>query len=191
MRAGMMAETPKVGSPVFARIEEPYVVGNSAALEAVAAAAHAHGRSPVLLSLTTLQGDATAAGRAIAHSLARASRGGCLIWGGETTVRLPRDHGLGGRCQQLALSAAEVLDDLEVGDAWLLAAGTDGRDGPAPAAGAVVSRASWERSEARHGDPARSLRRCDAFAALSAADAIIPSRNTGTNVMDVVVAVRG
>ncbi len=190
MRAGLMPETPKEGSPAFARVEEPYIVGNSAALEAVAAAAHAAGRSPVLLSRTALQGDATAAGRAIAHSLARAAPRSCLIWGGETTVRLPADHGLGGRCQQLALSAAEVLDDLEAGGSWLLAAGTDGKDGPADAAGALISRATWRVSSSRGGAPARSLRRCDAFAALAAADAIIPARHTGTNVMDVVVAVR-
>ena len=191
MRAGVMPETPKAGSPAFAHIEEPFVVGNSAALEAVAAAAHAAGRTPVLLSRTALQGDATAAGRAIAHSLARAARGACLIWGGETTVRLPNDHGLGGRCLQLALSAAEVLDDLDAGDSWLLAAGTDGRDGPSPAAGAIISTHSWTRSAERGGEPARSLRRCDAYSALTAAGGVLANRNTGTNVMDVVVAVRG
>jgi hydroxypyruvate reductase len=144
----------------------------------------------VLLSRTTLQGDATAAGRAIAHSIARASPGSCLIWGGETTVRLPAAHGLGGRCQQLALSAAETIDDLAAADAWLLAAGTDGQDGPAPAAGAIVDGRTWTRSAEAGGDPRRSLERCDAFAALAAAGATLPARHTGTNVMDVVVAVR-
>ena len=190
MRAGLMPETPKEGSPAFARVEEPFVVGNSAALEAIAAAAHSAGRTPVLLSRTSLQGDATAAGRAIAHSLARATPRSCLIWGGETTVRLPADHGLGGRCQQLALSAAEVLGDLEAQGSWLLAVGTDGRDGVANAAGALVSNETWRLSGSRGGDPARSLRRCDAYAALAAADAIVPARHTGTNVMDIVVAVR-
>lgn len=191
MRAGAMPETPKEGSPAFARIEEPYIVGNSAALEAVAARAAALGHAPVLLSRTTLQGDATAAGRAIAHSVARAARGSCLIWGGETTVRLPEEHGLGGRCQQLALAAAETLDDLGVPDAWVLAAGTDGRDGPSPAAGAIVHAGTWRTSRARGVDPARALARCDAFAALDAAQALLPARETGTNVMDIVVAVRG
>ena len=190
MRAGLAPETPKPGDLVFARVEEPYIVGNTVALEAIAARAHATGRAPVLLSRTALQGDATAAGRTLAHSLARAAPGSCLIWGGETTVRLPADHGLGGRCQQLALAAAEVLDDLEASGAWLLAAGTDGRDGPAPAAGALVHAGSWSASAAHGGDPARSLRRCDAHAALAAADALISERRTGTNVMDIVVAVR-
>lgn len=190
MRAGAVPETPKPGSEVFARIEEPFVVGNSSALEGVAAEAQRLGFAPVLLSRTTLTGDATAAGRVIAHSLARATPGTCLIWGGETTVRLPDDHGLGGRCQQLALSAAESLDDLGA-EAWVLAAGTDGRDGPAPAAGAIVGRETWRASTRAGADPARALARCDAYGALAAADAILPARHTGTNVMDIVVAVRG
>lgn len=126
----------------------------------------------------------------IAHALARAPRGAVLAWGGETTVRLPADHGLGGRCQQLALAASEVLDDLGVEGGWLIAAGTDGQDGPARAAGALVSAGTWRESAAQGGEPGRSLRRCDAFAALEAAGAIIPARDTGTNVMDIVVAVR-
>ncbi|MHB1298181.1 MAG: DUF4147 domain-containing protein [Gemmatimonadaceae bacterium] len=190
MRAGAMPETPKRGSPSFAHVEEPFVVGNSAALEAIAARAQEIGCAPVLLSHTLLQGDATAAGRVVAHSVARVARGSCLIWGGETTVRLARDHGLGGRCQQLALAAAEVFDDAKVQGAWLLAAGTDGQDGPAPACGALVHEGTWRRSAACGGDPAKSLERCDSYAALLAAGAILPARHTGTNVMDVVVAIR-
>lgn len=190
MRAGSLPETPKPGHAAFARVEEPFIVGNAAALDAVAAAATAAGFGPVLLSHTPLQGDATAAGRVVAHALARAPRGAVLAWGGETTVRLPADHGLGGRCQQLALAAAQVLDDVGVRDGWVLAAGTDGQDGPARAAGALVAADSWRASAAAGGEPSRSLRRCDAFAALDAAGAILPPRSTGTNVMDIVVAVR-
>ena len=190
MRVGQRPETPKPGHAAFAQVEEPYIVGNSAALHAVAAVATEAGYGPVLLSHTPLQGDATAAGRVIAHALARAPRGAVLAWGGETTVRLPADHGLGGRCQQLALAAAEVLDDLAVDEAYVLAAGTDGQDGPARAAGALVHAGTWRESATHGGAPGRSLRRCDAFAALDAAAAILPARHTGTNVMDIVVAVR-
>lgn len=191
MRAGVLPETPKPGDPSFARVEEPYVVGNARALEAAAAQAVACGYAPVLLSRTSLTGDATAAGRVLAHTVARAAPGTCLIWGGETTVQLPEAHGLGGRCQQLALAAAETLDDLGLRDAWLLAAGSDGRDGPAPAAGAVIHGGTWAASLAQGGAPARALRRCDAYGVLAEASALLPAADTGTNVMDIVVAVRG
>ena len=67
-----------------------------------------------------------------------AARGRCYIWGGETTVTLGDvPPGLGGRCQELALAAARVLEGAPPSVA-LLAAGTDGRDGPTDAAGAIV-----------------------------------------------------
>ena len=106
-------------------------------------------------------------------------------------MRLPEDHGLGGRAQQLALAAAEVLHEERAEGAWLLAAGTDGRDGPPSAAGALVNAGTWRESAARGAAPDRALRRCDAFGALDAVDALLPARETGTNVMDIVVAIRG
>lgn len=191
MRAGVLPETPKPGSAAFAKVEEPFVVGNSASLEAAAATAHALGYTPVLLSRTVLSGDATAAGRALAYTASRAAARTCFIWGGETTVQLPPEHGLGGRCQQLALAAAEVLDERGAKNTWLLAAGTDGRDGPAPAAGALVHDGTWSASRAQGGAPSTALARCDAYGALAAVSALLPTRATGTNVMDIVVAVRG
>merc|ERR1711933_332559 len=63
-------------------------------------------------------------------------RPAAIVVGGETTVTLPPEPGLGGRNQALALRALVALDGL-VGAA-LLAGGTDGSDGPTDAAGAVV-----------------------------------------------------
>ena len=143
----------------------------------------------MLLARTPLHGDATAAGRTIAHAVARAAPGTVLIWGGETTVRLPEGHGTGGRCQQLALAAAEILGELGT-PASLLAAGTDGRDGPTDAAGAVVDETTWAAIRTAGIDPGAALRRADAHAALAAARALLPARETGTNVMDIVVARR-
>jgi hypothetical protein len=77
-----------------------------------------------------ISGEARAAGQAIA----RATRGSgplpSLLFGGETTVTLPDASGQGGRCQELALAAALELEELGMNDITLLAAGTDGRDGP-------------------------------------------------------------
>ena len=102
-----------------------------------------------------------------------------LITGGETTVALPRDHGTGGRNQQLALAAAIELHTLAQESlrepaarerprprVTILAAGTDGRDGPTDAAGAIIDAQSWGRMVAAGLDPAAHLRRCDAYPAL-------------------------
>ena len=96
--------------------------------------------------------------------------------------------GLGGRCQELALSAARALAGSPPGVA-LLAAGTDGRDGPTDAAGAIIDGTTWSAVAAAGRDPARDLAAHDAYRALDAAGVLLRPGLTGTNVMDVVIGV--
>ncbi|MGH7527958.1 MAG: DUF4147 domain-containing protein, partial [Gemmatimonadales bacterium] len=136
--AGEMAETPKPGDQAFARVTLELIASNKLALEAAARRAAELGLEPVVAE-TPLAGEASAAGSSVAakllHNRARSGipqprAGRAFIWGGETTVSLgPSPTGLGGRCQELALAAARDLAGAPDGTA-LLAAGTDGRDGP-------------------------------------------------------------
>jgi hydroxypyruvate reductase len=98
--------------------------------------------------------------------------------------------GLGGRCQELALAAARALAGAPAGIA-LLAAGTDGRDGPTDAAGAIVDGETWSAITAAGRNPAGDLAAHDAYRALDAAGALLRPGLTGTNVMDVVIGVTG
>jgi hydroxypyruvate reductase len=100
-------------------------------------------------------------------------------------VTLGDGHGLGGRSQELALAAARALAGTE--GSSLLAAGTDGRDGPTDAAGAIVDGSTWAAIRAAGRDPARDLARHDAYPALDAAGALFRPGLTGTNVMDIVI----
>ena len=112
------------------------------------------------------------------------------MWGGETTVSLGGHPGLGGRAQELALAAAQALH--EAGAAGrgitILSAGTDGRDGPTDAAGAIVDGHTWSRIALAGRDPQRDLDAHDAYPALDAAGALLRTGMTGTNVNDVVIA---
>lgn len=134
-----------------------------------------------------LVGDAAAMGGAISQTL-RGARPGLHVWGGECTVRLPTDHGHGGRCQQLVLAAG--LAGLDA-DTVVLACGTDGRDGPGQAAGALVDPGSVARIEAAGSDPRAALARCDAGPALADAGDLVDTGLTGTNVADLVIALKG
>ena len=71
----------------------------------------------------------------------------------------------------------------------LLAAGTDGRDGPTDAAGAFADASLWDAIRASGRSPERSLARHESYAALDAAGALHRRGHTGTNVRDVVIAV--
>ena len=199
IEAGTAPETPKPGDAAFARVSLEVIASNRLALEAAARHAAAAGLKPEVAA-EPLAGEAAAAGaRLAALLLQNCGRSGipqqdaahahrrCFIWGGETTVTLGSEApGLGGRCQELALAAARTLDGAAAGIA-LLAAGTDGRDGPTDAAGAIVDGATWAAATAAGRDPAHDLRAHDAYGSLDAAGALLRPGLTGTNVMDVVI----
>ncbi|ROR32712.1 glycerate kinase type-2 family protein [Inmirania thermothiophila] len=167
---------------------ECHVVGSLQEAKTAAAARAVELGYEVSRHRTFLGGDAAEAGRACARALLEEAPGTVHIWGGETTVRLPEHPGRGGRSQTLALAAAEELAGH--GAAWLLAAGTDGSDGPGGDAGALVDSGTIERGRAAGLDPDEALARADAGTFLEAAGDLIRTGPTGTNVMDLVIGLR-
>lgn len=180
-------ETPKPGDPAFDRVTHAIVANNNTALDAAAREASRLGLE--VRSGAELSGDAVTAGHNVARAAAKLPASSCLILGGETTVTLTGGAGRGGRCQELALAAALELDQLGANDVTILAAGTDGRDGPTDAAGAIVDGKTAERIRAAGLDPSRHLIQHNTYPALDCADALLRPGDTNTNVRDVVVAV--
>src|SRR5206468_12656811 len=105
----------------------------------------------------------------------------CLVAGGETTVTV-KGGGRGGRCQEFALAAA--LSMRSGGPVTVLAAGTDGTDGPTDAAGALVDGGSLERGRRAGVDPARAREDNDAHRFLRASGDLLVSGPTNTNLRD-------
>ena len=114
---------------------------------------------------------------------------GFVVASGEPDIRIPASAPPGGRSQHLALLVARALRGEPA--ASFLAAGTDGRDGPTDAAGAIVTNASWRALADAGIDASAALTRCDAHPALAAIGALVRTGLTGTNVGDVIVALRG
>ena len=185
--AGKQPETPKPGDLLFARVANVLVANNSAAVEAAAATAKDLGYVPYRLSIG-VEGEAREvaaeqaafAGEVIEKGLPL-SPPACIISGGETTVTV-RGDGLGGRNQEFALAGAMALSG-QAGIA-LLAAGTDGTDGPTDAAGAFADGDTCRRAEALGLDAADHLRRNDAYHFFDALGDLLKTGPTGTNVMD-------
>ncbi|HZP42645.1 MAG TPA: DUF4147 domain-containing protein [Candidatus Binatia bacterium] len=185
--AGAVPETPKPGDGAFARAHTVVVGGNRDAVAAAAAAVRERGWDVDVVP-EPLLGPAEAAGPALAARLLVRSRDRAVavVAGGETTVRAVAG-GRGGRCQQLALAAAAVVAGTP---AVLLAAGTDGVDGPTDAAGALVDGGTLARAAAAGRDAGRALATTDAYSVLAAAGDLLRTGPTGTNVGDLVVALR-
>jgi glycerate 2-kinase len=120
------------------------------------------------------------------------ARFACMLWGGETTVRLGAGEAVpGGRCQELALAAADAIRaEGERGEyLTLLAAGTDGRDGNTDAAGAVVDCNTWDAIHEAGRDPADDLVDHRSYDSLDAVGALLRTGLSGTNVGDIVVGI--
>lgn len=135
-----------------------------------------------------LVGDVAEAADTVFDALRNAAPGAgprAILWGGETTVEV-RGGGLGGRNQEMALRVAALADASPPRVPWVfLSAGTDGRDGPTEAAGAITDAQSLERIRATGEDPASYLERNDSHAALQLSGDLLVTGATGTNVADI------
>lgn len=128
-----------------------------------------------------LTGDVGCAAERIVQTVRDGGGPRVALFGGETTVRL-QGTGRGGRNQELALRVATALDGVS---GWrFLSGGTDGRDGPTDAAGAVVDGNTLARIRAAGGDPAALLANNDSYHALELAGDLLVTGATGTNVAD-------
>ncbi len=199
--AALEFETPKPSHPSANAERTEIIASNQVAMEAARACAIALGCHAKSMP-HPLKGPARQAGRQIAQALlqVRRSRFGIddtlgeagrprvFVYGGETTVALETTHGEGGRNQELALAAAQILAGRGAGVA-LLAAGTDGRDGPTDAAGAIIDQSTWTEIQSHGIDPLRALEQHDSYRALNAAGALLRTGMSGTNVMDLVLAI--
>ena len=107
-----------------------------------------------------------------------------FIAGGETVVKLT-GKGKGGRNQELALSAAQVIDGLP--GVAIFSLGSDGTDGPTDAAGGYVDGTTANALSELGVDISTVLAENDSYHALKSVGGLIVTGPTGTNVNDVAV----
>ena len=179
---------------VLAMPDEAFLVRRSdtaqvvAPMRGFAAAAHTVLAGEVAAAPQFLEAPLVGDVEACAARLVGLGAGTYVAWG-EPTLVIPADHGEGGRAQQLALVLARALR----GTAGIaLVAGSDGIDGPAPAArptpaGAIVDGQTWDAIVAAGIDPEAALARRDAGTALAAVDALVVTGPTGINHADLVI----
>ncbi|MEK6709259.1 MAG: DUF4147 domain-containing protein [Nitrospinota bacterium] len=190
--AGRIPDTPAPGELASSRVRHLILASNALALDAAARRARGLGYRTLILT-RRLQGEAREAGAFLAALAAGIASDGqplrppaCVLLGGETTVTV-RGRGLGGRCQELALAFALHAGEAET--ACLLAAGTDGRDGPTGAAGGWVDGKIIQKANNLKIDPRNYLSNNDAYRFFRRVGAHVTTGPTGTNVMDLVVLV--
>lgn len=145
------------------------------------------GYTPIILT-DQLCSEAREAGSFLASILrthAGEGKSVAYIAGGETVVHLT-GKGLGGRNQELALSASTGIAGIP--GAAVFSVGSDGTDGPCDAAGGYVDGDTLAALAAAGLNVHEVLQNNDAYHALQAVDGLIITGPTGTNVNDVAVA---
>ena len=112
-----------------------------------------------------------------------------LISGGETTVKI-KGSGKGGRNQEFALhfvrKANQYLPKLKFS---LLSAGTDGRDGPTNAAGAIVNNETLESIKTKKINLEKELKNNNSHEVLKKIKSLVIINGTNTNVADVQILI--
>jgi hydroxypyruvate reductase len=168
------------------RIERQIVASVEGAMQGVVTAASQRGLRAERVP-QRFAGEASRLAPRFAHELL-IGHSQVRVWGGESTVHLPAHPGRGGRNQHLALTAARYLPDYP--ELMLLAAGTDGTDGPTEEAGGLVDSETCARVALAGLDVEDCLLRADSGTALAAADALVRTGPTGTNVADLVIGLK-
>ncbi len=189
---GQVPETVKPGDPLFRRVTNMVLGNNFRAVKTIERQARELGWHPLILT-TRLQGEAREVARVLAALVEEEAyralpvpRPACLILGGETTVTI-RGTGKGGRNQELALAALLALKKL-AHPYLLLSCGTDGTDGPTDAAGAWACGPLWQKARQLGLNPEEFLKNNDSYHFFEQVGGLIKTGPTGTNVMDVIVA---
>ena len=191
-RRGEIPETPKADDPLFRHVSNVVIGNNALVIEAAAARAGELGFAPHVLT-RSLEGEARQVAREFIE-MARRIRSGrgpvaapaCVLASGETTVTV-RGGGKGGRCQEFALAAALEMEGLD--GVVVLAAGTDGTDGPTEAAGAVADGLTAGRAREQGRDPRAHLETNDSHAVFACLGDLVVTGPTNTNLLDLYLLV--
>lgn len=189
--AGKRAETPKPGDPVFNKTFNILVGSNKMALEAAKRKAFEFNINAVIID-DQLQGDTSTVAEYIVETSIKFKRDEnevkpvCLLFGGETTVKMT-GKGAGGRNQHLALLSALLLQNNP--GITILSAGTDGNDGTTNVAGAVVDSDTIPGALSKNIDPKKHLTEFDSFHFFKKTGGHIITGPTMTNVMDIIVVI--
>ena len=175
-------ETPKTLSNV-----ETHITGSVRQLCVSAEeTARSLGYTPVVLtdSLRCTARDAGSFLASIAQYNQSSEKSLAFIAGGETVVHLT-GTGLGGRNQEIALSAAQEIAGFR--DTAVFSFGSDGTDGPTDAAGGYAFSGDLARLRAIGLHPKESLDANDSYPLLLKAGTLLRTGPTRTNVMDMAI----
>ncbi len=173
------SETPK---ETFAKVHNLLFLDNNTAIRAMVKKAQELKLTPIVVS-DKMTGEAREVGLTLLNKLGKKS---AVIAAGETSV-IVKGTGKGGRNQEFVLGSVRALSKMK--NTALASIGTDGRDN-SDAAGAIADEHTLALAEKNKLDVETFLKNNDAYPFWKKLEKHIKTGPTGTNVSDVMVAVR-
>lgn len=183
-------ETPK-DEKYFERVTNTLLVTNRDALHAMQAEAEVRGyRTEIVDDCFT--GEASDVGRLVVEKLHAAPAHSALLYAGESTVTLGEPHReggqvprKGGRNQELALAALADLHDGEI----VLPFASDGHDN-SDHAGAIADTLTREHANAQELSAENNLAAHTSYTFFTATGDFLETGYTGSNVSDLIIALK-
>ncbi len=179
-------ETPKKTQPFFKKVKNFIIASNAVSCIAMKEAALDIDLNCKILS-TEINGEAKDVGAKITTAINNAEKNTLLIASGETTVKIT-GQGHGGRNQELALASGILLKKSET--IVIASIGSDGKDGPTEAAGALMDKCIIKTAKRDNLDLQEYLTNNDSYNFYKKVNGLIITGFTGTNVMDLILALK-
>ena len=177
------SETPK-GNKFFEKMANIVFMDNITALSAMSEKAKELGFDADIHT-NILEGEARDVGKEIAENLHKENRKTCVLYGGETTVCV-KGAGKGGRNQEVAMGALGEVGEREL----ILSFASDGRDNT-DFAGALCDKITSEKVAKLGLKPEEFLKNNDSYAFFKEVGDYLLTGDTGSNVSDLIIAIKG
>ena len=159
------------------------IVSNETALNSMAKKAEELGFKAQIRK-TNFSGEAREVAEEIVKELQAAPAKNALFYGGESTVKI-RGKGKGGRNMELSLSALRFIQRNEL----LLALASDGHD-YSDFAGTICDKMTLEKTTNLHLDIGQYLNENNSYPFFEKTGDYILTGNTGSNVSDLIIAIK-
>jgi len=194
VRAFLSRADPKYLPPTPEDLtQRPYyryrVMGPEYMLNAAKAKAEELGLNATILATSLNDVEAKTTGEVLARiaqeseTFGRPLKPPCVyICGGEVVVPIGQEKGIGGRNQELALSAAQVIAGSHC--TVIASVDSDGTDGPTDVTGGIVDGFTLERIEKSGFNLLEELRKHNTYPIFKTLGDAVITGNTGTNVRD-------
>lgn len=180
---GGLLETPK-DNQYFVRVHNVLFLTNRDALTAMERAARERGYDAYIVD-ERMRGEAGIIAHEVLTTLHSAPEKVALLYGGESTVTLPKGHGKGGRNQEMALAALGNVRDGEL----LLPFASDGKDATEHA-GAIADVLTLTHAHERGVDRAAALVRHTSYDFFEVTGDAVVTGLLESNVSDLLLALK-